>query len=539
MMKYKWYLLFLMVISLTGFAQQPVKLQPYVLIVQPIVVQSDSGKNPASMVLPEQLVDRAYEKAGVDFHFLEPIFYNDTRSRDGLISLDEIVTQLRKTNLLKGQDDVINMLFVNAVDHRKGPLGRGMMGGNITFIALGDEVSNNMEEYKSMQAFVIAHEVGHNLSLQHAVDDPNVPDTIPNIQGEGLFKDRIDPKYSLNDYQINLVRKSPYVHPRVDFLSKKMAAKAILDEIFEPYFSKLERREITAFIKEKVPDASIDSVRNYAREKFASAVTDFTENEQKCISFVLAKVNALLLKNDIRLMASQPWRFIKVEDWLCGGFAHTRGTYIILSQSHIERLCKNWKNQMTPAEEKDLLMSLGGLFVHEQMHSLQRTYKSKFSKLYTQYWSFVHATVKAEVSIQKDQVSNPDAPLAEWLIPNDKKAGSFYWVRTLLKRGKAIPVMGQDFEDRVFSIEKEGNLYVVKKDKMAKLLSSPLSNFSAYLNAFPVKIGLDHPNEIAAYMFSEYFKALVAEAKPFHNLMTRENAKNTKSFMEWMDKEMN
>ena len=52
-----------------------------------------------------------------------------------------------------------------------------------------------------MEAFVVAHEIGHNLGLKHAIDDPNVIDSIPNIQGEGDFKDRIDPKYSLSDYK--------------------------------------------------------------------------------------------------------------------------------------------------------------------------------------------------------------------------------------------------------------------------------------------------------------------------------------------------
>jgi hypothetical protein len=85
--------------------------QPYVLIVQPIVVQSDEGTNPASIALPEKLVDRAYEKAGVDFYFLEPIFYNNTKARDGLINLDQIVAAAEKDKLLKGQGDIVNMFF--------------------------------------------------------------------------------------------------------------------------------------------------------------------------------------------------------------------------------------------------------------------------------------------------------------------------------------------------------------------------------------------------------------------------------------------
>ncbi|MCJ8290626.1 MAG: hypothetical protein HRT58_13255 [Crocinitomicaceae bacterium] len=514
-------------------AQEDFELQPFVLIVQPIVVQSDEGTDPASMAIPEDLVDRAYSKAGVDFHFLEPIFYNSTQARDGLINLDKIVIDAKQKGILRGQNDIVNMFFVNAVDGQKGPLGRGMFGGDITFIALGEESEVKNDDLKFIQAFVIAHEVGHNLSLNHAVDDPNVPDSIPNIQGDGEYFERIDPMNSLNDYQIGIVHKSPLVHERIEFLSKSKGEKAILDETFEPYFSILQLREISAFTNSEVPYTDVNSAREYAKEKFSMAVTEFTLDEKECISYVVTEINKILIKNNIGMMANHPWRFIKIEDWLCGGFAHTRGTFIILSQKHIDHLKAGWSQNMTEEDALNLVCKFGSLLVHEQLHSLQRTYKSKFIELYTEYWNFHRAQVVPDSSIVVKQVSNPDAPMAEWLIPNNSDSTTFYWIRTVLKDGGNIPVMGKDFNDQVYSVVLINGEYVLKRDESGKVISMNLEDFKQYSNSFPVDRGLDHPNEISAYMFSEYFQALVKNITPFEGAKPEEKA-NTDSFLSWI-----
>ena len=526
--------LIMMLIPQLIFSQN---LRPYVLIVQPIVLQSDEGTNPASMALPEDLVDRTYEKAGLDFYFLEPIYYNDTKARDGEINLNEIVRRSLKDGVVKGNGDIVNMFFVNAVDGDKGPLGRGMMNGYFSFICLGQGDENDID-FKNMQAFVIAHEIGHNLSLKHVVDEPTIPDSIPNIQGSGSFADRIDPKYSLTDYQIDIIHKSPLVHRRIEFLSKVEGEKAILDETFESYFSLLQEAEISAFISEKVKNSEIEVSRAYAKERFSSAVVDFSSDEKECINFVINKVNSTLQENNLSTMANHPWRLIKIEDWLCGGFAHTRGTYIILSQKHIDHLSKTWSKNMTQEDEDILVKNFGALLVHEQLHSIQRTYKSKFIDLYTNYWGFVMAeNIENDSSIQIMQVSNPDAPIAEWLIPDTTDQTKCYWVRTLLKECSEIPVMGKDFTDKVFVLKKDKDEYRLQRDSSGKLTELKLTDISFYTESFPVSRGIDHPNEISAYMFSDYFVSLLSKEKVFKNQKDA-SVKNTKQFLNWVDKEM-
>ncbi len=526
-------------ISITSCSFSDVQVQTrsdHVIIVQPIVIQSDDGTAPASMAIPEDLVDKAYEKAGIDFYFLQPIPYNNTAARDGLINLDQIVIEANNDGIMRGQGEIVNMFFVNSVDGENGPLGRGMLDGNITFIALGDASSD--PDLKYMQAFVIAHEVGHNLGLIHAVDDPNVPNDIPNIQGDGAFKDRIDPKYSLNEYQIAEIMKSPLVRPRIDILSLEESQASILDESFEPYFSKLQKREIETFIAEKIESTNIEEVRAYGRQRFQDAVLPFSPEEAAALKSITSEVNDILLMNGITLMANHPWRFIKITSWLCGGFAHTRGSFIILSQSHMDYLVEHWKDDMTNEEKRAVLNRMGGLLVHEQMHSLQRSFPEKFKRLNTEFFNFVNGTVEKELEITLNQVSNPDAPNAEWLIPHQTDANKFYWIRTLLDKDVELPQMGRDFQDTVFTVVRKNGKYEVEKDETNNLVSFGIDDFKFFVDTFPVTRGIDHPNEIAAYMFSDYFIALLSEDKTAFENVSATAQTNSAQFVEWVNAEM-
>ena len=264
------------------------------------------------------------------------------------------------------------------------------------------------------------------------------------------------------------------------FLSKNKGKVAILDESFEAYFSKLQIREIETFTQEKMLTNNLEEARNFARIKFASAVIDFTPSEKKCISFVAQQVDQIMREHNISLVANHPWKFIKIENWLCGGFAHTRGAYIIISQKHIDYLSKGWSDSMSEKERLTLIKRFGALLIHEKLHTLQREYKPIFDGLYKEKWGFVNAKVKDKAFVVKNQVSNPDAPIPEWIIPNEDNASLYYWIRTLLKPTDGIPKMGKDFIDIVFLVEGNNAEYTIQLDEELRPVTMDMSEFLIY-----------------------------------------------------------
>lgn len=293
--------------------------------------------------------------------------------------------------------------------------------------------------------------------------------------------------------------------PVTKFLSVEEGREAILDETYEPYFSKLQKRELVTFTQKLVPFDSPDSIRKEARKRFSSAVMAFDQDEKEALSWYCDTINSLLNKAGLGLMARQAWCFIKIEPWLCGGFSHTRGICIIFSEPVVNGLTDLYSQGRKSGDFTRALQRGGSLLVHEQLHVLQRLYPERFYRLNHDIWGFVQAEVEDCPAILIDQLSNPDAPRPEWLIPSENKMCHFYWVRTMLRKGPEIPVMGKDFLDVVYEVKKDGDTYEVVRDKDGDPVSFPVSEFTSYTDRFPVSRGIDHPNEIAAYMFARYF----------------------------------
>ena len=314
--------------------------------------------------------------------------------------------------------------------------------------------------------------------------------------------------------EISVIHNIAEDNVEVSFLNKEEASVAILDETYEPYFSKLQIREIYALTGFSPPRSNIDEAREFAKEKFSSAVSNFLTEEKSAIIYVISVITEVFRANKLNVIANHQWEFIKIEDWLCGGFAHTRGEYVILSQRHLKHLASNWSLNMSEQDSILLVKKLGTLLIHEQLHSIQRKYPEKFELLYVDSWDFEKANIEADSNIVINQLINPDAPKSEWIVNYDDV---YYWIRTLIREDAKKPQMGKDFTDVVLTLEKRNNNFVVAKDSSNNLIKQKLSEFTNYTESFPVTQGLDHPNEITAYMISEYFISLLEGTTPFKN----------------------
>lgn len=310
---------------------------------------------------------------------------------------------------------------------------------------------------------------------------------------------------SAHEMTNHAITQSPPGKRIVECLDRDLARKAIVDESIEPYFSNLQRREITALMGQRLPsDWTLDQCREKIKRHFQETTLDFTKEEKQALSKVAEKIDALLIEN-FPLFVRQPWRFVKMKDSHCSGLAYTRADCIILNKRHISRICQAEQNK----DETFVLRRGALLLVHEKIHVLQRFYPERFEPLYTKTWGFIRGRVEPNPWLTEHQVSNPDALDTDWIVTCTTDGGKqqFLWMLTLLKRGRDVPRLGRDFESVAVHLEKKQDHYHVVCDPSGKPVYKPMSSYPEYAKRFcpSARRGLDHPHEIAAYVFADLF----------------------------------
>lgn len=294
-------------------------------------------------------------------------------------------------------------------------------------------------------------------------------------------------------------RDSPLWLPACDLISAEDGRTLILDESFEPYFSELQPLEIAAMTGEAVT-GDLATCRAEARRRFAAAVLEFTPEEAEAVRWFVGQISEVC-REHYGLFSDTPWRFLKVRGDLCAGFPHTRATYIVTSERFLSRIVAARQESREKA-----LSTVGRVFVHEQIHVLERLLPARFANLAETVMGFRRGQVMANAWLTERQMGNPDALDLGWLLPVKSADGTerLVWPRTLLKSDRPVPRMGADFWPVAVDVERQGDGWqVVEADGQPRL--HPLAAFQEPLEAMLAPPGIDHPNEVAAYVFERVF----------------------------------
>jgi len=314
----------------------------------------------------------------------------------------------------------------------------------------------------------------------------------------------------------------------VQCLEGRRAVNAILDESTEPYYSQLQRREIATLTGEPATAETLAGCQDQARAPVAEGMQQFTREERDALTWASQELWHLL-RNDYPVFAKQSWRFLKSDNRLCGGWSYTRGRCIILSERTLERIVK----QHREFEGKEALRRIAPLLIHEQMHVIQRLNPDLFTPLYTGVLGLIQGDIVPNEWITTNQISNPDGIRNEWIIPlpSTESPEHYYWRRTILKNGNDVPKMGRDFKEVVVELKRKGNRFEVVETDGKPILHEQSQTVSKWDDRLPSKHGVDHPNEIAAYMFSNLISDdFLKEKKPDDKESTHPIAKQ---FKEW------
>ncbi len=163
-----------------------------VVIVQPIIASNTNGSNQAEFFGNAQQeqdiktrIDDIFAQANIDVEFLPTRFVNDTFTNVGTSTgeragadLDRIVTGGDASGVGNTDPLVIDMYFVEHVPGFAdlGDMyanGLAFLGGNGIAMHVGDNLVDT-EGGRSVVASVAAHEIGHNLGLDHYPGDQNL-----------------------------------------------------------------------------------------------------------------------------------------------------------------------------------------------------------------------------------------------------------------------------------------------------------------------------------------------------------------------------
>lgn len=185
------------------------------------------------------------------------------------------------------------------------------------------------------------------------------------------------------------------------------------------------------------------------------------------------------------------WKFIKINKKIENGLPHTRKDLIVLPESVFKNL--NIYKQDNLVEKS--IYHIGGLFIHEKVHILQKRYPKLFEDLYINYWNFVKVKrILNSDNLVKNTRTNPDGVDLKWVYKANNK---YIWLLSVYNG-----------EDSLFDVDYVG-VYLepvnINKSIFKIVGKEPLTNINSFISFFGIDSNYYHPNEISAEIFSNYF----------------------------------
>ena len=150
------------------------------LTVQPIIVSNNNGSdtaeyfgNAAQQLAITDYIDDIWAQAGVDVSWLSPTMWDNTNANQGSISLNSVINNGDAAGVDSDSPTVLNMYFVEGIQAFGGPFtselsaaGFAFVGGNGVTQYVGSDLLG-FDNGRQVIASVVAHEIGHNLGLNH------------------------------------------------------------------------------------------------------------------------------------------------------------------------------------------------------------------------------------------------------------------------------------------------------------------------------------------------------------------------------------
>jgi hypothetical protein len=284
--------------------------------------------------------------------------------------------------------------------------------------------------------------------------------------------------------------------PEVSFADLAAGRAAIVDDT--AYFDRLQPMEMETKTGQPLEAGTLAEKQADCRRRYQSAVREFTADEQAALRKVAADIDRAVRK-DYPGYADTPWNFLKVANYLEGGFPHTRGKYIILDESVCRAIAA--ADRAVPGRARNGFE----LLLHEQTHVLQRASPELFESLYTKQWGFIHAkSIKTCPWIVEHQLVNPDAVDCPWVFPIHRGDQTRYiWPLCSLSDGPGPKQMQTDFSMLAFYVVPDGEGYRVERGDDGRPKYSDLLSVRDFCRVLSPSTNIYHPHEAAADLFAK------------------------------------